>query len=94
MSVIIEPQMLNKTLLIRGVGSFTEILCRMASLLKFKVIIQTSNQEKDRYPDAAEVITNDLEIDDIDFTVDYFILATHHRNDDRVSLEALEKGIP
>jgi len=94
MSVIVEPQMLNKTLLIRGMGSFTEILCRMASLLKFKVIIQTSNQEKDRYPDAAEVITKNLEIDDIDFTVDYFILATHHRNDDRVSLEALEKGIP
>ncbi len=94
MSVIVEPQMLNKTLLIRGVGSFTEILCRMASLLKFKVIIQTSKQEKERYPDATEVITNNLEINDIDFSVDYFILATHHRNDDRVSLEALEKGIP
>ena len=26
--------------------------------------------------------------------VDYFILATHHRNDDRISLEALKKGIP
>ena len=94
MSVIVEPQMLNKTILIRGMGSFTEILCQMASLLKFKVIVQTSNQEKSRYPDADKVIVGNLEIEDIDFPVDYFILATHHRNDDQVSLDALKKGIP
>ncbi len=94
MSVIVEPQMLNKTLLIRGMGGLTEILCEMASILNFKVIVQTSEEEKERYPNAAEIITDSLEIEDIDFPVDYFILATHHRNDDRVSLEALKKGIP
>ena len=93
MSVIVEPQMLNKTVLIKGVGSITELLCQMASLLKFKVIVQTTNQDKDRYPDASRVIIDNLEIQDIDFPVDYFILATHHRNDDQVSLEALRKGI-
>ena len=94
MSVIVEPQMLNKTLLIRGMGGLTEILCEMASLLKFKVVVQTSEEEKERYPCAAEIITDTLELEDIDFHVDYFILATHHRNDDRISLEALKKGIP
>ena len=94
MSVIIEPQMLNKTLLIRGMGGLTEILCEMASMLKFKVIVQTSDEEKERYPSAAEIITDTLELEDIDFYVDYFILATHHRNDDRISLKALKKGIP
>ena len=94
MSVIVEPQMLNKTLLIRGMGGLTEILCEMASLLKFKVIVQTSEEEKERYPNAEKIIIDTLEIEDIDFPVDYFILATHHRNDDRVSLEALKKGIP
>ena len=94
MSVIVEPQMLNKTLLIRGMGGLTEILCEMASLLKFKVVVQTSEEEKERYPSAAEIITDTLELEDIDFHVDYFILATHHRNDDRISLEALKKGIP
>ena len=94
MSVIVEPQMLNKTLLIRGMGGVTEILCEMASMLKFKVIVQTSEEEKERSPSAAEIIVDNLEIEDIDFPVDYFILATHHRNDDRVSLEALKKGIP
>ena len=94
MSVIVEPQMLNKTLLIRGMGGLTEILCKMARLLKFKVIVQTPEDEKDRYPDAEKIITDSLEIEDIDFPVDFFILATHHRNDDRISLEAIKKGIP
>ena len=94
MSVIVEPQMLNKTLLIRGMGGLAEILCEMASLLKFKVVVQTSEEEKERYPSAAVIITDTLELEEIDFHVDYFILATHHRNDDRISLEALKKGIP
>ena len=94
MSVIVEPQMLNKTLLIRGMGGLTEILCEMASILKFKVIVQTSEEERERYPNASKIITDTLEIEDIEFPVDYFILATHHRNDDRISLEALKKGIP
>ena len=62
MSVIVEPQMLNKTLLIRGMGGLTEILCEMASLLKFKVVVQTSEQEKERYPSAAKIITNELDL--------------------------------
>jgi xanthine dehydrogenase accessory factor len=33
-------------------------------------------------------------MDDIDFDVDYFVLATHHRDDDRISCEALKRGIP
>ena len=94
MSVIVEPQMLNKTLFDKGMGGLTEILCEMASLLKFKVVVQTFEQDKERYPSAAKIITNELDLEDIDFHVDYFILATHHRNDDRISLEALKKGIP
>ncbi len=93
MSVIVEPQILIPTILIRGMGGVVEILCQIANLLKFKVIVQTSEGEKDRYPDAANVITEPLEIEDIDFKVDYFILATHHRNDDQITLEALKKGI-
>ncbi len=94
MSVIVEPQMVNPTLFIRGMGRVVEVLCQMASLLKFKVVVQASEEEANRYPDAQEVITDPLEFEDIDFKIDYFILATHHRDDDRISLEALKKGIP
>ena len=94
MSVIVEPQMVNPTLLIRGMGRVVEVLCQMASVLKFKVVVQTDENEKGRYPDANEIITEPLELEDIDFKVDYFILAMHHRNDDKITFDALRKGIP
>ena len=93
MSVIVEPQMINPTLLIRGMGRVVEVLCQLANVLKFKVVVQTSEVEKDRYPEAERIICEPLEMDDIDFKVDYFILATHHRNDDKISYEALKKEI-
>ena len=84
MSVIVEPQMVDQTLLIRGMGRVVEVLCQMASMLKFKVVVQTDENEKGRYPEANDIITEPLELEDIDFHVDYFILATHHRNDDKI----------
>lgn len=94
MSVIVEPQVKSKTLLVRGMGRVVEVLCQMAHLLKFKVVVQTPTEEADRYPDADQIITAPLEMDDIDFEVDYFVLATHHRDDDRISSEALKRGVP
>ena len=94
MSIIVEPQLRNKVLFIRGFGGLAEILCQMANLLKFKVIVQTSNDEKERFPDAEKIITDEIEIGSVNLPIDFFILATHHRNDDAVSLEALRKGIP
>ena len=93
MSVIVEPQLVNKTIFIRGVGRVVEILCRLATILKFKVIVQTDENEKEYYSDADKIITDPLDIDDIDFPVDYFILATHHRDDDKVTYDAIKKGI-
>lgn len=94
MSVIIEPQMNNKVLLIRGMGGLAEILCKMASLLNFKVIIQAPKEEKERFPDADRIISEEFEMENITSPIDFFILATHHRDDDRISLDALRKGIP
>ena len=94
MSVIVEPQIVNKTLLIRGMGRVVEVLCQIASLLKYKVIVHTDDKEKGRFPDANKIITKPLEIEDIDFNIDFFVLATHHRNDDKVTYDALKKGIP
>ena len=94
MSVIVEPQMVNPTLLVRGMGRVVEVLSQMASLLKYKVVIQAPKEEENRFPDADQIITDPLEMEDIDFKVDYFILATHHRDDDKIAYEALKKGIP
>jgi len=94
MSVIVEPNMNNPTVLIRGMGRVVEVLCQMASILNFKVIVQTDEGEKERFPEAADVITDPLELEDIDHHLDYFILATHHRNDDKVTFDALKRGVP
>ena len=94
MSVIVEPNMNNPTLLIRGMGRVVEVLCQMASILNFKVIVQTDEGEKERFPEADDVITDPLELEDIDYHLDYFILATHHRNDDKVTFDALKRGVP
>jgi xanthine dehydrogenase accessory factor len=94
MSVIVEPQLVNPTLFVRGMGRVVEVLSQMASLLKYKVVIQAPKEEENRFPDADQIITDPLELEDIDFKVDYFILATHHRDDDKIAYEALKKGIP
>ncbi len=94
MSVIVEPQMVNPTLLVRGMGRVVEVLSQMASLLKYKVVIPAPQEEENRFPDADQIITDPLEMEDIDFKVDYFILATHHRDDDKIAYEALKKVFP
>ena len=76
MSVIVEPQLKIPTLLVRGVGRAVEVLCQMAHTLNFKVVVQTPEEEVERYPDVDKIITDPLEMDDIDFDVNYFVLAT------------------
>jgi len=94
MSVIVEPQLRLPTLLIRGMGRVAEVLCELGDLLHFKVIIQTSEEESPRYPGAKQIITEPIELDDFDFSIDYLILTTHHRDDDNISLQALQMDIP
>ena len=93
MTVFVEPQQSSPTILIRGMGRVVEVLAEMASLLNFKVLIQTQEDEKDRYKLADQIITDPLDLEDIDYKIDYFILATHHRDDHKQALSALEAGI-
>jgi len=100
MSVIIEPQMNDSVILIRGEGRIVESLCSMAKMLNFKLIIHTSKSHiytsktnEELYPNADKIFTEDLGVKDINDNIDYFILATHHNNDDKIALEAIRKGI-
>ena len=73
MSVIIEPHMTDSSILIRGEGRIVEVLCSMAKLLNFKITIHTSKDNihssksnHELYPDADKIITENLNIEDID----------------------------
>ena len=94
MSVIVEPQMIDSVILIRGEGRIVEVFCNMAKLLNFKLIVHTSKSNEELYPDADKIITEGLKVEDIDEEINYFILATHQGNDDKIALGAIRKGIP
>ena len=94
MSVIVEPQMIDSVILIRGEGRIVEVFCNMAKLLNFKLIVHTSKSNEELYPDADKIITEGLKVEDIDEIINYFILATHQGNDDKIALGAIRKGIP
>jgi xanthine dehydrogenase accessory factor len=94
MTVFVEPQPETPTILIRGMGRVVEVLSQMANTLNFKVLIQTQEDEKDRYDSADEVFTDPLDLDEIVAKVDYFILATHQRDDHYQTLSALNHGVP
>ena len=57
MTVFVEPQQSSPTILIRGIGRVVEVLTEMAILVNFKVLIQTQEDEKDRYKLADQIIT-------------------------------------
>jgi xanthine dehydrogenase accessory factor len=94
MSVIVEPQMIDSVILIRGEGRIVEVFCSMAKLLNFKLIVHTSKSNEELYSDADKIITEGLKVEDIDEKINYFILATHQGNDDKIALGAIRKGIP
>ena len=94
MTIFVEPQQSSPTILIRGMGRVVEVLAEIAHMLNFKVLIQTQEDEKDRYELANQIITDPLDLEEIDENIDYFILATHHRDDHKRTLSALNAGIP
>lgn len=94
MSIIVEPQIKSPTFLVRGMGRVVEVLAELGYMLNFRVVVQTPEEEKSRFHNADEIITKPLELDDLEFNVDYFLLVTHHRDDDKMSLKALQMGIP
>jgi len=94
MAVIVEPHLKVPSLLIRGMGRVVEVLAELGTLLNFKTFVQTQEDETGQYSEKVNVITKPLDLEDLDFDVNYFVLATHHRDDDKLALEALKRSIP
>ena len=93
MTIFIEPQMIAPTLLIRGMGRVVEVLLDLAKLLNFKVIIQTQKSEESKLKKADRIISSPLELEEIDEKIDYFVLATHHRDDHKQAFNAIKSGL-
>ena len=94
MAVIVEPQLSAPVILIRGMGRVAEVLATPGATLKYQGCGASFCMKAPRYASAEQIITKPLDLDELDFSVDYFILGTHHRDDDQLSLKALEMGVP
>jgi xanthine dehydrogenase accessory factor len=90
MRVYIEPSLPKPSLWIMGHGAVAEHLCHLADLMGFAVIVNDSMAEYEKFPDAVQLIT-----DDIDYSLlvpeaeDFVVIATQHKGDHESMSRAL-----
>ncbi len=93
-TIMVEPQQRSPVLFIRGTGRVVEVLSQIGSLFDFRVVVQTPEEEASRHPHAHQVITENLDMDQLQLAPDYLVLAAHHPNDNLDALKALKLGVP
>lgn len=90
MRVYIEPFTPKSTVWIMGHGAVAEHLCRLADQMGFAVIVDDPMAARDKFPEASELIT-----DDIDYSRllpqadDFVVIATQHKGDHESMTRAL-----
>lgn len=90
MRVYIEPSLPKPSVWIMGHGAVAEHICHLADLMGLSVIVNDSMAEREKFPDAAQLIT-----DDIDYSLlvpkaeDFVVIATQHKGDHESMSRAL-----
>jgi xanthine dehydrogenase accessory factor len=82
MRVYIEPFTPKPSVWIMGHGAVAEHICHLADLMGFAVIVNDNMAEREKFPDAAHLITDD--IDNSQLTPgaeDFVVIATQHKGD-------------
>lgn len=95
MRVYVEPIVPRPKLWLLGHGRVAECLCRMGALLEFDVVVDDSQAERERYPEAARLIDDDLDYGKLmPGEADYVVVATQHKGDHQSMLKALRSRVP
>lgn len=90
MRVYVEPVLPKPTLWIMGHGRVAEILCLLGDLMDFDVIVNDPAVNREKYPGAACLITNDAEYEQLQPKQDDFVvIATQHKGDHESMRRAL-----
>lgn len=90
MRVYVEPVLPRPALWIMGHGRIAECLCLMGDLLGLQVVVNDPGVERARYPNAARLITDDLDYDQLQpARGDYVVIATQHKGDHESMRRAL-----
>ncbi|HWX51055.1 MAG TPA: XdhC family protein [Roseomonas sp.] len=91
MRVYIEPVLPQPTLWILGHGRVAECLCRFGATLGFRAVINdTPAPDPARYPDAAQIIGDDYDYEQLaPVADDAVVIATQHKGDHISAVRAL-----
>lgn len=91
MKVYVEPVLPEPTLWIMGHGRVAESLCIMADLMGMKVVVNDAGATRDKFPNAAQVITDDIDYSSLQpSNTDYVVIATQHKGDHESISQALK----
>ena len=94
MRVYVEPVLPSPSLWILGHGRIAEALCRLGAMVGLRVLVIDEAAEAERYPDAAELITDDLDYSALTPRADdYVVVATQHKGDHQSMKRLLERDV-
>jgi len=90
MRVYVEPVLPKPSLWIMGHGRVAECLCLLGDLLGFRVVVNDPGVDRQHYPHAASLITDDLDYSRLDpKPEDFVVIATQHKGDHESMKRAL-----
>jgi xanthine dehydrogenase accessory factor len=90
MRVYIEPVLPRPSLWIMGHGRVAECLCQLGDLLGFRVVVNDPGVDRERYPAATRLITDDIDYRQLQPAPgDYVVIATQHKGDHESLKQAL-----
>ncbi|PKM13580.1 MAG: XshC-Cox1-family protein [Gammaproteobacteria bacterium HGW-Gammaproteobacteria-3] len=93
MRVYVEPVLPRPALWIMGHGRIAECLCLMGDLLGLRVIVNDPCVSRDKYPQAAKLINDDLDYAQLQPRADdYVVIATQHKGDHESMKRALSSS--
>ncbi len=82
MRVYVEPVLPKPSLWIMGHGRVAECLCQMGDILGLRVVVNDPGVDRKSYPDAANLITDDLAYEQLrPAPGDFVVIATQHKGD-------------
>jgi xanthine dehydrogenase accessory factor len=94
MRVYVEPVLARPTLWLMGHGRVAEVLCSMADLVGFDVVVNDPMADQQRYPTASRLITDDLDYSQLSPAPhDFVVIATQHKGDHLSMRRAMASGV-
>jgi xanthine dehydrogenase accessory factor len=93
MRVYVEPVLPKPALWILGHGRVAEVVCALGDLMGLRVRVIDPDVTSDRYPQAAALITDDLEYARLEpGAEDFVVVATQHKGDHESMTRALRSS--